>query len=231
MKRFLLSMLVGLAAVPAMAGEVMPLPPQNPDPAGRYLFYMHGYAAERPDMGATEGKTAYDAEAILVALGKRDWVVIGERRAEGIAVRQYAQKVADQVNGLLEQGVDPSNITIAGHSKGGVMSLIVAALVRQTSVNYVSLAGCIRPNLNAEGEAAVEQNRDRIAEQARRMRGRVLSVYDSADQVAGSCKPLFGIANRLKAAEEKVLETGQGHDLFRRPQDAWIDILEQWSRG
>jgi len=123
---------------------------------------------------------------------------------------------------LIGKGVPPEHITVLGHSKGGLMTLIVASRVNEPNVNYVVMAGCGRMGTAFRRPYQIFLDRD-----ARRLKGRILSMVDADDREAGSCQEAFGRASDAQT-RETVLHTGRGHGLFYSPQPAWIEKVVEW---
>jgi pimeloyl-ACP methyl ester carboxylesterase len=136
--------------------------------------------------------------------------------------QEYAASVADQVRRLLGQGVPAGHISVIGHSKGGQMTLMVAAILANDAINYVIMAGCGQKN--TEYRSGYEKF---LKNKASRMKGRILSLYDEVDRTAGTCDEAFSLA-KLQEQKEKVLLTGRGHGLFYAPEDEWIDAVVEW---
>jgi hypothetical protein len=213
--------LIGIAivtvCVPAVAGTVQKDVPSVVDPNARYLFYMHGLAIEQ---GGPRAKS-YDYAGILKELAKRGFVVIGEERSR-VRNDVYADKVAVQVRKLLTAGVPAKNITVAGHSKGGMITMLVMSSLANPNIAYVNFAGCGREGSGFGGHLRFAEHRASMA------RGRLLSAYDRSDQIAGSCKPaLDKMTNAI--VTERVLDIGGGHELFYTPKAEWLDILQAWA--
>lgn len=207
----------GASAPFSTAGTVQKEVPRVVDPNGRYLFYMHGLAIEQ---GGPRAR-AYDYSGILKELAKRGFVVIGEERSR-VRNDVYADKVAGQVRKLLAAGVPAKNITVAGHSKGGMITLLVMSSLADPDIAYANFAGCGRQGSGFEGYLQFAEHRATLA------RGRLLSAYDRSDQIAGSCKPaLDKMTNAV--VTERVLGIGGGHELFYSPKSEWLDILQAWA--
>ncbi len=203
-----------VAAAPAHAGEVLTDLPKTIDPQARYLFYLHGRILELQGRHAVSPQHGpYEYDAILKALAGRGFSVISELRGAATGP-EYAQKVAGQVRRLRAAGVPVSGITVAGFSKGGSLTLGVAAEVAEAGVSYVVMAGC--------GASAPEF--------APRLKGRVLSLYDRNDDIAGSCGAVFAKAPGL-VTREIVLTVGKGHGTFFTPRAEWLEPLAAWAGG
>src|ERR1041384_3281591 len=118
--------------------------PSSPDPKARYLFYLHGRIIE--DQGAENAVSPefgkYEYAEILDTLADRGFVVISEVRPKNTNIVQYAQKVAEQVNGLLKAGEPPGNITVAGASRGAAITHKISSILHNRDLNFVLLAGC-----------------------------------------------------------------------------------------
>jgi len=118
---------------------------------------------------------------ILSELFSKGFVVIGETR-NSVNLNEYADKVASQVNKLLSAGVSPKNITIAGHSKGGLIAMISSSIIQNSDIVYVN-AGCGLSGSQFERGTVEFSNL-----KASRSKGYLISVYDRLDAVSGSCK-------------------------------------------
>jgi hypothetical protein len=189
--------------------------PETVDTTARHLFYQHGRILElqgrnavSPDFGA------YEYDAILEALAGRGFTVISEVR-RGDAGRPFVLKLAGQVRRLLAAGVPGRNVTLLGASKGGFLTLSAAAELGNPELSYVVLAGC--------GPATLPL--------APRLRGRVLSIYDSNDRFAPSCAETFRKAPSLGAHQEIVLRLGLDHGLLYRPLEDWMGPATGWALG
>lgn len=214
-------LLAGFAAfilsVPVTAGTVEKEVPDTIETSARYLFYMHGYAIELGGQRAA----SYDYAGIMKELANRGFVVIGEERRQ-VKNEEYARKVASQVKKLRIAGVPAKNITVAGHSKGGMITMMVMTMIPNPDIAYVNFAGCGKQGSGFEGYLQFAENRASMA------RGQLLSAYDSSDQIAGSCKPALDMMSNA-VVKESVLNIGGGHELFYKPKAEWLDILQAWA--
>jgi hypothetical protein len=200
----------------ADGGRILESAPESPDPAARYLFYLHGRIIEVQGPGAVSPVFgAYDYDGILKALAEKGFTVVAEVREDG-AGREFAVETARQVRDLLQAGVPPRHITVVGFSKGGMLAVGVSTLVGADEVGYVILAGC----------SSDERWVSRVAP---RVRGRFLSLFDSSDRLGPSCEPLYAAAEQLSQKEEHVFETGLDHGLFYRPRADWLDRVVAWA--
>jgi len=195
--------------------------PSSIDSTKRYLFYLHGKIIEdqglpaiSPDFGE------YEYVAILEKLRENGFVVISEERAKNTDSLEYAKRVAGQITQLLEAGVPDQNITVLGASKGAGIAIDVSHLLENPEINFVILAIC-----------APETVREFIQSQVT-LYGKVLSIYDSRDSLAGSCQDLFAfsVGKGLARYNEIVLSIGTGHGILYKPLDAWIVPTIQWAQ-
>ena len=217
--------MIGLLLFPLQSGaqQVTAVPPEKPDPAKHYLFYMHGLAVETrgPNVRHPRYDNA-DHQGVVEALAKKGFHVIAELRSAGTNPVEYAQKVAGQVRTLLDAAVPAANIVVTGFSKGGSITIATAAVLDNPAVRFVVMAGC--------GIGPFADNFARQVEaDGPKLKGRMLSLYEAADREGGSCQAAFAKAGPDLVASEKVLDTGAGHGLFFRPQAVWIDAVADWA--
>ncbi len=216
---------------------VVPIPPLQPtatdsladyafpvqiDPTARYLFYLHGKIIEDQGLPAVSPDYGeYEYAAILQRLSEHGFRVISEPRPKDTEAGQYAQKVAGQVDALLAAGVPEENITVVGASKGGGIAIIVSNLAKNEEVNYVPMAICSPDTVAELIQAQVV------------LFGNVLSIYDTADEYAGSCAELFEYSQGkgLGRHEEIVLQVGSGHGVLYQPLDEWVIPVVEWAGG
>jgi hypothetical protein len=125
---------------------------------------------------------------------------------------------------LLAGGVPARRITVAGFSKGGVIAMIAAGMIRNRGVGYVIMAGCAKPGHRAHRIFGMMRRR-----WGNGLTGQVLSIYDSADRDFTSCRQLQNISTNLRF-HEIVARTGQGHGLFYTPDARWLARVARWSK-
>ncbi len=126
-----------------------------------------------------------------------------------------------QIAALVEKGVPANRITIAGFSKGGNMVLLVMALAKQPEVNFVNMAGCGKGRFRAAYDSF-------LANDAPKMQGEMLSLFDEAETIAGTCSEAAAPAPRMKMTEE-ILKIGKGHGSFYAAHPAWLDRISAWA--
>jgi hypothetical protein len=64
---------------------------------------------------------------------------------------------------------------------------------------------------------------------ARRLRGRMLSIFDHNDRLAPSCASTFRKATDLREQREIVLELGLDHGLLYKPYPEWLEPASAWA--
>lgn len=185
--------------------------PSTINPSAHYLFFHHNYYVETK---GPDGDCKYSD--ILKAFADMGFIVISEIRPKDVSVIDYSFKAAKDVQSLLDAGVPQENITVAGHSKGGVITIRVASLLEKAKLNYLVLAGF---EIKALEKAYPDFTR---------LKGNFLSVYASSDKVAGSGKAAFSKAREGLTAQEITLENAGGHQLFFKPADVWFEPVVVW---
>ena len=150
---------------------------------------------------------------------KAGFHAIGELRTGKESPAEYAAKVAGQVETLVEKGVAPENIFVSGHSKGAVIALVAASLLKNPKIRYVLMAGCgISPLSDAYPDF-------------RLLKGRFLSIREASDNVAGPCEEKFPpSAEGLSFDQVLVSDGGKGHRLFFKPEKSWTEPVLDWMR-
>lgn len=199
-----------LLSTTALAGPNSYNMPPKVDQAAKYLFFLHNWYVE------TKGPDgACDYHGIVKAFADQGYTVVSEVRAKGTSSRKYAAKIAGQIKTLLSAGVPAGNITVLGHSKGGFITLVVSSILKNPDLSYVIMAGC---NIKS---ACCGQSPNPPA-------GRMLSIYEQNDKVAGSCKAEFARGGGQVKGTEIVLKTGGGHRIFFTVKPAWFDPVMAW---
>lgn len=187
--------------------------PPDIKPTNSYIFFLHNYYVETK--GPDGDCKYYD---ILKAFSSKGFTVISEIRQKDASVAEWAKKTAASIQSILDAGVPQENITVAGHSKGGVIALQVASLLGKPKVNYVIMAGC-----GIDGLASAYPDFSQL-------KGNFLSVYATSDNVAGSCGTAFSQAKQAVSIKEIQLESAAGHQLFFNPMDVWLEPVATWMK-
>lgn len=185
--------------------------PLDIKPTNNYIFFFHNYYVETK--GPDGDCKYYD---ILKAFSGKGFTVISEIRQKDASVAESAKKTAANIQAILDAGVPQENITVAGHSKGGVIALQVASLLGKPKVNYVIMAGC-----GIDGLASAYPDFSQL-------KGNFLSVYATSDKVAGSCSTAFSQAKQGVSIKEIQLDNAAGHQLFFNPIDVWFEPVTTW---
>jgi len=206
---------------PPATPETIPFEfPGNIDPVKFYLFYLHGKIIEdqgipafSPDFGE------YQYREILEALSRHGLAVISKVRPKGTEVVEYARKVSEQIETLLEAGVPANQVTVVGASKGAGIAIYISNFLKNKDINYVIMGIC------HPGEVR------RLIEEGVFLTGNVLSIYDSADGYAGSCQELFSFSagKGISIYDEIVLDLGAGHGVLYQPLEEWIIPAVRWA--
>ena len=195
--------------------------PTSIDPTKRYMFYLHGKIIEDQGIPAVSPEYGeYEYEAILEKLASFGFTVISEQRPKNADGMKYAGRVAGQVTELLNAGVPAKNITVVGASKGAGIAIEVSHLLENEEINFVIMGIC-----NPDEVEFLMQNQTILY-------GNILSIYDSVDELAGSCQEIFAISKGrgLARHDEIVLHVGTGHGILYKPLDKWMIPITQWAK-
>jgi pimeloyl-ACP methyl ester carboxylesterase len=120
---------------------------------------------------------------IVINFSNHGFSVISEVRDAGTTPREYAGRVAGQLKRLLAADVQLQRTTVAGHSKGGAITLITAALLQNPDIKFIDMAGCGNDGLFARSFRRLMKTF------GSRITGRLMSVYDADDRITGSQDP------------------------------------------
>jgi hypothetical protein len=196
-------------------GAILPAFPKTPDPGRRYLVYLHGRIVEEQGRRASSPEFgAYDYDGIVQALAGSGTVVIGEIRSKDADPQASARHVADEVRRLLAAGVPARSITIVGASKGAVIAMLASTALPDPDLGWVLLASC----------------NDAIGRQFEiSLHGQVLSIFESSDEIGGSCSGFFARSPELGRHDEVRLETGLRHGFLYRPLAEWVEPARTWA--
>lgn len=198
-----------------MNTNILHQPPEQPDLSSRYLFYLHGLIVEvagiRPK---SEEHGYYEYHKILEELAGRGFAVISEARPQGTQIKPYAEKIAAQVKGLLAHGVPPANITVAGASKGGIITAYISMMLQNREIHFVFLAGLFEKCL---------QDPDL------KLYGHVLSIHDRAEKQSMTPSLYFQRSQGLGEFKEIVVGLDLGHGLIYQPYREWVEPLVEWT--
>lgn len=219
------ALMVSALSAPALAGAIHKGVPEKVDPAKHYLIYLHGgWPETRPLSEPHPKRGKFEYEKILTELAGRDFEVISELRRTKTNPRKYTrERVVPQVRSLIEKGVPAKNVTVVGFSRGGGMVLVLSTMLKNPAVNLVNLAGCGKGRFRAAYDSFLKND-------AAKMQGRMLSLYDQAETIAGTCSEAAALGTRLSMTEE-VLKIGKGHGSFYSPHKAWLDRIASWVRA
>lgn len=190
--------------------------PASIDPVKRYLFYLHGLIVEMAGIRPkSEEHGYYEYELILQTLVNEGFIVISEAREKDTQVQPYADKIVSQIKTLLAGGVAPENITVAGASKGGIITAYISCKLKNTAVNYLFLAGLFEKCL---------------VDEELKLYGNVLSIHDRADKLAITPSHYFQRSEGQGRFEQIILDLDVGHGLIYQPYRQWIDPLLAWQK-
>ena len=196
--------------------------PGKVDPSKKYIFYLHGRIIEEHGIRPVSVKYGvYEYEKILKSLAVSGIDVISEPRPKNTDALVYAKKIVAQIDTLLQEGVPARNITTIGASKGAGIAVFVSNLIKNSKLKFVLIAIC-------NDEMAKYWNENGI-----KLWGKVLYIYDDADEIAGSCKNyLVNLRSEgLTEYEEIEVKLGLGHGLLFSPLKEWVQPALEWAKN
>ena len=180
----------------------------------KHIFYIHGRIIEIQGKNAvSEEFGKYEFDSIIEAIKVDNSIVHAEIRNTNVDVKEYAHYISKQIDSLIKTGVQPTDITVIGASKGAIIASNISDLNTNT-INYVLLAG------NNDYQ---EANNDW------EFHGQVLGIYDTSDKIAGKKYNHWkNKKNHTTKFEQLELKTNSGHGFLYKPSKEWTQPTKKW---
>jgi hypothetical protein len=186
----------------------------------KFIFYLHGgVVTEHGDMAISEGAPewgAYEYSNILDSLRIRNVNVISEIRKKDIDNDVYANKIASQIDSLLDRRVSLNNILVLGASAGWDIALKVSDKMKKPGLHFVVMGGCWPDTYKDYQQVDLT--------------GHFLSLIEKSDP-HGSCSKLFEKRSHMTSYREITLNTGLSHGFIYRGYPDWINPVMEWWSG
>ncbi len=183
----------------------------------RFIFFLHNRFLEdnalhvrHPEFGRAQYKE------IIAAFEGHGFTVISEKRKGNVFPKTYALKVRDQIDSLMNTGVEANKITVVGTSKGGYIAQYVSTFANNPDLNFVFIA-CYQAD---DIQFFPEVN----------FCGNILTIYDKSDPMGVSAvKRKEASTCDIKYFDEIELDTGLRHGFLFRPMEEWILPCVDWA--
>ena len=212
MKAFLVAAFLSSWALASAADEAGP----------RHLIYLHGRIVQdqqdarprHPEFGY------YELEQILATFRERGFVVTGEIRPKDAPLLASADRVVEQIRGLLASGVPASRITVVGGSMGAAIALRASLRLQNPDVRYCVLGACLSQTVPLL-----------LAEHGAKPNGRILAIREKSDETSEPC-PAWSAETGPQASlvvREILLDTGLRHGFLYRPLREWVAPVVEWA--
>ena len=184
------------------------------DRNSRFIIYLHGKIIEDEGVNAESPEHGrYEYFETLSFLATSGGQIISEVRPSGADVFEYAEKVTGWITHLLDAGVSPQNISIVGFSKGAGIAILATDMLKNPDINLV-LIGICGDEINTMTNVSLS--------------GRVLSLYETSDELGGSCQDLAARSPEISDFKEISFSTGEGHGAFYQAESFWLDAVLEW---
>ena len=178
------------------------------------VIFLHNAWFEKNKAGEVHGKFGiYDFQGIKRALAKGGKVT-APQRGPNTEPRVAADELVQEIEGLIASGYEPESIKVVGASKGAFIAQLASEKLNRSGVRWVLVGGCHNARM-AKGNLPG-------------MTGKVLSVYETSDTIAGPCKPYAGLRKRTEKFEEVAVSTGNDHGFQFSADKAWIYPALSW---
>jgi hypothetical protein len=184
------------------------------DETSRFIIYLHGKIIEDQGENAVHPVYGqYEYKETLSYLAASETQIISEVRSTGTNAVESAEIVAGWITHLLGAGVPPQNISVVGFSKGAGITIYVSDLVKNPDINIVLIAIC-GEWINANTSIGLH--------------GRVLSLFETSDELGSSCQILADRSTGVSSFKEISYSTGEGHGAFYHAESFWLDDVVDW---
>ncbi|MEZ5041274.1 MAG: alpha/beta hydrolase [Saprospiraceae bacterium] len=185
----------------------------------RFIFFLHNRFLE--EHGLSEAHPVYgrmEYLEIIKAFKDEGFKVISEKRKGNVNARDYAQKINQQIDSLLQLGIEPNKITVIGTSKGGYIAQYVSTFAKNPDLNFVFIA-CY---MDGDVEQIPEIN----------YCGNVLTIYEKTDTFGVTAlERKLNSSCDIKHFKEIELNTGLQHGFLFKPMKLWIEPSVAWANG
>ncbi|WP_217274058.1 alpha/beta hydrolase [Shewanella sp. VB17] len=190
--------------------------PNEIKPNEKYVFYSHGFIVEGKNPTPINPRWGmYDFPEIKKSLSDDSYNLIAYHRPKDTNPREFAKKLTENANALINNGVKPENITFVGFSRGGAITVLTSNYLASEKVNFVILAGCSKVIKNNPELEVI---------------GHVFSVFETSDGV-GSCQFLIDRSKKVNTFKEISITTGKEHGAFYKPLPEWIIPVKKWLKS
>ncbi len=205
MSRLLSVSLLSLLLLVALAGRTAQ--------AEDLVIYLHNAWYEKHKGGEPHPKFGiYDFGGIKAALGQGVSFEAPER-APDLSPSAAAAALVKRLEAEIAQGRDPSTVKVIGASKGAYIAMLASELMRKPAVRWVLIGGC---------------NPKRLRGREPVLTGRVLSIYETSDTVAGPCPTGTTLTRSTRSFRQISTSAGTNHGFLFTPDPAWVGPATDW---
>ena len=145
---------------------------------------------------------------------RRHWAKTARSLLRNADPQQAADTLVASVKEIIESGQSADAIKIVGASKGAFIAQLASAKLAEPAVRWVLVGGCHTKRMSKGRFPA--------------MTGRVLSIYDTSDQIAGPCAAYKPLIENTRSFEEISTSLGEGHGFRFSANPAWITPALDW---
>ncbi len=177
------------------------------------LFLHNAWYENNRDGEVHERFGSYDFEGIKAALATGGEVVAPER-GPNTDPKAAAADLVEDMEALIASGKAPGRIKVMGASKGAYIAQLASERLNRSQIRWVLVGGCHNARMD-KGNVP-------------KMTGRVLSVYDTSDKIAGPCRRHPGLFTATDEFEEIAVSTGRDHGFQFVADDAWLAPALSW---
>lgn len=177
------------------------------------IVYLHNAWYEEHKNGEPHKKFGvYDIEGIKAALGQGISFEAPERDGSLTPAEAAAELVQD-LEAKIARGRDPSTIKVIGASKGAYIAMLASQQMRNPAIRWVLIGGCTPK---------------RISDSELKLAGRVLSIFESSDTVAGPCPTGTTLTQATRSFRQVQTHSGTSHGFLFTPDPAWVRPAKDW---
>jgi len=178
-----------------------------------HIFYLHGRIVQEQGSNAISEKFGkYEYTKIIDSLKIIGDEIHAEIRKSNTKFDEFCIYTSNQIDSLVNNGVNPGDILVVGASMGGVMAMKISTINRHP-INYVFLGS---------------NNKSIEEDYSFNLHGRILGIYEKSDSISNKDYQYWiDKCEKVVEFEQLQINTELGHGFLYSPLTEWITPLKK----